>query len=216
MILVVTATKQEMEPIAKHLAEVPGWLPFVAGIGCLETAVNLTRFLAATDCRIQGIINCGVAGAFVGAGPQMLDLCLAENEIQADIGIWAASGIIPFDTIQVPNRFPLDIPLREKAQAILQAEGVQPFVGPFVSLSTVSGILSRGESLRVQYQAICENMEGAAVARVSQDFHLPCLELRSISNMVVDRDPSLWQLAAAIQRAAQALAILLRGLVITL
>jgi len=212
MFLVVTATEQEMNPIAERLAGSPGWLPFVAGIGCLETAVNLSRFLADADCQIHGIINCGVAGAFVGAGPEMLDICLAEHETQADIGIWTASGIIDFDTIRVPSRFPLDLPLLHKARAILSAKGVPPRIGPFVSVLAVSGTEQRGESLRKRYQAICENMEGAAVARVAQAFQLPCLELRAVSNMVQDRDPSQWQLAKAIQRSAEAISILLPGL----
>jgi len=219
MFLVVTATEQEMNPIAERLAGSPGWMPFVAGIGCLETAVNLTRFLAGVDDnsgavshdrpQIQGIINCGVAGAFVGAGPELLDICLAEHETQADFGIWTAAGIIDFDTIRVPCRFPLDLPLREKARTILSAQGIRSWVGPFVSVLAVSGTERRGESLRERHQAICENMEGAAVARVAQAFQLPCLELRAVSNMVVDRDLSLWQLPKAIQRAADALAILL-------
>lgn len=212
MFLIVTATAQEMRPITEQLAGSPGWIPLVAGVGCLETAVNLTRFLADAHGQIHGIINCGVAGALVGAGPKLLDICLAEHETQADIGVWTASGIVPFDTIQVPAQFPLDLPLRERARAILSAQGMQPWVGPFVSVLAVSGVLSRGESLRAQYQAICENMEGAAVARVALDFHLPCLELRTISNMVVDRDPSLWQLVGASQRSAEAMAILLPGL----
>lgn len=209
MFLVVTATEQEMRPLAKHLAGAPGWISFVAGVGCLETAVNLCRFLSEINTPIQAILNCGIAGAFVGAGPKLLDICLASHETQADVGIWMTSGIIAFDTIHLPTQFPLSIPLREKAQTILSAHGLKPWVGPFVSVLAVSGILSRGESLRTQYQAICENMEGAAVARVAQDFNLPCLEVRAISNMVINRDLNQWQLAEAIERSAQAVAILL-------
>ena len=213
MFLIVTATEQEMNPVAAQLAGIPGWTPLVAGVGCLETAVALTQFLAHSHGKIQAIINCGVAGAFVGAGPTLLDICLAAHETQTDIGIWTASGIIDFDTIRIPTRFPLDPLLLEKARAILLAQGIQPWVGPFVSVMAVSGILSLGESRRKQHQALCENMEGAAVAHVAQAFQLPCLELRAVSNMVVDRDPSLWQLAKAIQRSAEAMAILLPGLV---
>lgn len=214
MFLVVTATEQELRPVAALLAGAPGWTSCVTGVGCLETAVNLTRFLANTPHRIRAILHCGVAGAFVNAGPQVLDICLAELETQADVGILTAAGIVDFDTIHVPTRFSLDLSLREKAAAILMAHGIQPWVGPFVSVFAVSGTLARGESLRRQYQAICEDMEGAAVARVAQEFHLPCLELRAVSNMVVDRDLSGWQLAAAIQRSAEAMSILLPRLAI--
>ena len=212
MFLVVTATEQELKPLAALLTGVPGWISCVTGIGCLETAVNLSRFLAASRHPIRAIINCGVAGAFVDTGPQLLDICLAELEIQADIGVSTAAGIVDFDTIQVPAKFPLDLALRQKALAILAAHDIRPWVGTFVSVLAVSGTLRRGESLRQQHQAICENMEGAAVARVAQEFRLPCLELRAISNMVVDRDLSGWRQAGASQRAAEAMAILLPSL----
>ncbi|MDD5759897.1 MAG: futalosine hydrolase [Desulfobulbaceae bacterium] len=209
MFLLVTATEQEMQPLTERLAETPGWLPFVAGVGCLETAVNLTRFLSETSIPIQAVINCGIAGAFVDSGPGLLDICLAQSETQADVGVWMASGIIDFDTIHIPTQFPLSTPLRTKAQAILSAHGQKPWIGPFVSVLAVSGTLNRGETLRTKHQAICENMEGASVARIALDFQLPCLEIRSISNMVIDRDLSQWQLASAIQRLAQTMAILL-------
>lgn len=210
MFLVVTATEQEMHPIAARLAAVPGWRPLVAGVGCLETAVRLSRFLAGRQQEpIQGIINCGVAGAFVGAGPNLLDLCLADHETLAEVGVWLADGIVDFPTIELPVRFPLAGPLLDRARQILAAQGVPTWTGPFVSVLTVSGTLARGEALRARFQAICENMEGAAVARVAQEFQLPCLELRAVSNMVEDRDLHKWQLAAAIQRTATAMAHLL-------
>lgn len=209
MFLLVTATEQEMRPLAELLAAHPGWIPFVAGVGCLETAVNLTRFLSETNTPIQAIINCGVAGAFVGSGPRLLDICLAEHETQADVGVWMSSGIIDFDTMHIPTQFFLSPPLREKARAILSAHGIEPWIGRFVSVLAVSGTLIRGESLRTKHHAICENMEGAAVARIAQDFQLPCLEIRAISNMVVDRDLSQWRLQEAIQRLAQMMAFLL-------
>ena len=212
MFLVVIATDQEMGPIAERLAGIVGWLPLVTGVGCLETAVTLTRFLASSRTPIQGIINVGVAGAFVGAEPGLLDICLAEQETQADVGIWTDEGIIDFDTIQIPIQFSMQGALLDKARTIFSAHGTEVWTGPFVSVSAVSGTMRRGEALRQRFHAICENMEGATVARVAREFDLPCLELRTISNIVLDRDLSTWQLAAAIRRSAEALAILLPGL----
>jgi futalosine hydrolase len=53
-----------------------------------------------------------------------------------------------------------------------------------------------------KFDAICENMEGAALARVSQEFGIPFLELRAISNMVENRDQSAWQIREAAEKAA--------------
>ena len=212
MFLVVTATEQEMVPIARRLAATPGWMPLVAGVGCLETAVTLTRFLANSRSPLRGVINCGVAGAFVGAGPKLLDLCLADHETQADVGIWSAGEVEEFDTVRVPTRFSLAGPLLDRAREVLSAWGGTPWVGPLVSVLAVSGTLARGESLRRRFQALAENMEGAAVARVAKEFQLPCLEVRAISNMVVDRDLSQWRMTAAIERLAEAMAVLLPGL----
>lgn len=212
MFLIVTATEQEMAPIRRSLAGTSGWTPFVAGIGWLESAVNLTRFLDHHPDTFQAIINCGVGGAFVGAGPTLLDICLAETEILADVGVMLDDGVQPFDTILVPTHFPMDHSLLTKTKETLALSGLQPWSGPFVSVMAVSGTLARGKELRSRFGAICENMEGAAIARVAEEFRLPCLEIRAISNMVEDRNLSAWRMPEAIERCAEAMAILLPGL----
>lgn len=209
MFLIVTATDQEMAPIKRHLAGENGWVPLVSGIGCLETAVNLTRFLDQNTRSIQAVINCGVAGAFVGAGPGLLDICLAETESLAEVGVLLHDGIVPFDTIRVPTHFPMAPSLLATAQTVLPLAGITPWSGPFVSVMTVSGTLNRGENLRSRFSALCENMEGAAVARTAQEFKIPCLEIRAVSNMVEDRNISAWRLPEAIERCAEAVAFLL-------
>ena len=55
--------------------------------------------------------------------------------------------------------------------------------------------------LAEQFQGLCENMEGAAVARVCAGFNLPCLELRCISNFVEDRNTGHWKMKEACRRA---------------
>ena len=47
-------------------------------------------------------------------------------------------------------------------------------------------------------------MEGAAAAHVSAASDIPFLEIRGISNRVVDRDLSQWDLPLAIRRCQQA------------
>jgi len=54
-------------------------------------------------------------------------------------------------------------------------------------------------------------MEGAAVAQVCQQYKVPFLEIRGVSNMVEDRNLQNWDLAGAAENAQQALVALLRG-----
>jgi len=64
------------------------------------------------------------------------------------------------------------------------------------------------------YRGLCENMEGAAVARVCREFGLPCLELRCVSNLVEDRDRSRWRLRDACAMAAEAAALVVAHILV--
>ena len=83
---------------------------------------------------------------------------------------------------------------------ILKDKNIAFKVVNFVTVNCCSGTAVRGEFLRKKFSAGCENMEGAAVAMVCKNFNIPCVELRSVSNMVKDRDTESWQLAEAIEK----------------
>ena len=82
---------------------------------------------------------------------------------------------------------------------LAENHGVRLFRGRFLTVSACSGTQARGAELSRRYQAICENMEGAAVALVALRYGIPCLELRGISNLVEDRDLSRWDLPRALE-----------------
>jgi futalosine hydrolase len=52
------------------------------------------------------------------------------------------------------------------------------------------------------------------VARVCEEFAVPCLAVRCVSNMVEDRNLASWQLAAAVQKCGQAVSLLVDHLVL--
>ena len=212
-LLLVAATELEMAPVRRLVGDRPGVEVLVSGIGPLETAVNLTAVLARRARGGRLVLHFGVAGAYLDRGLGLLDLCLAEREVLGELGICYGSRLEPLGgELPVAATFDLDFDLRQRAASLLAAQGVTVHQGTFVTVSGVSGTESRGIMLRDTHGAICENMEGAAVARVCQYFSIPCLELRSISNMVVDRDPGQWRLAEAVKRCSQAVALLLDGL----
>lgn len=227
MILAVAATEFEMKPLELLLAEdeaiasAPGpgcrCATLISGIGPVETTLRLTRYLERCDPRIDKVLNFGVAGAYLSATPiglanvSLLDLCLAEQEILGDFGICFSDHIEALDEkLGASTHFPLDQSLLSRAREILEQHQLVCRRGNFVTVSAASATRQRGTMLAARYQGLCENMEGAAVARVCAEFSLPLLEVRSVSNLVEDRDLSRWKLAEACALAARAAALLVR------
>lgn len=209
MILLVAATEMEALPMAGKTTGQPHAL-FIAGVGPLETAVRLTRRLAEVRGEVSLVLNFGVAGAYGGSGADLLDICLAEREVLGDFGICHAERIEPFDGQLAGNAvFPLDPRYLARAGEMLGAQDYNCKKGVFVTVNGASATARRGAMLRAAHNGLCENMEGAAVARVCQEFVVPCLEVRCVSNMVEDRNPANWQLAAAVQRCGQVVSLLI-------
>ncbi|MEW6500329.1 MAG: futalosine hydrolase [Thermodesulfobacteriota bacterium] len=210
MILIVAATEMELAPVRAQLAGQPRFEFLSCGIGPVEAAVRLAAFLASSPRKYDLVLHCGVAGAYVGSGAEVLDICLAEREVLGDLGVEGQAGrVVPLPAqLAVPLEFPLDASLFRQAAATLGKRGIVCRVGTFVTVNTASATAGRGLFLRERFGALCENMEGAAVARVCREFLLPCLELRAVSNLVEDRDLSRWRLAEACAKNAAAVALL--------
>ncbi len=219
MILAVAATEIEMSPFLAQVESTQSCLSCVGGVGPVETAVRLTSFLENhnPEKRINTVVNFGVAGAYLrGENSQkveLLDYCLAEYEILGDLGICFDDHLQNLPTeMGVNNRFRLDEELLKRGKKILNEKNCAFHTGNFITVSCTSGTTKRAAILQKSYQGLCENMEGAAVARVCERFSLPLLEIRCISNMVEDRDVSRWKLQEACAKAAQAAFFIIREL----
>lgn len=214
MILAVAATKLEMEPFL-HLVEreKTACLSLVTGVGPVETAVRLALFLAECDEKINLVLNFGVAGAYLGepGHPEYLDICLAEEEIFGDFGFCSGKGIEYFESPEFGKpRYSLDRRWLKRAKQILDNNRINAWSGSFITVNCASATLRRGNMLQQTWKGLCENMEGAAVARVCREFNISCLEIRAISNYVEDRDPATWQLAEACEKAAHAAHLIIK------
>ncbi len=218
MFLVVCATEFELQPLLDALLpDRKEWTTLVTGVGMVETTLCLTRFLEQQGDKIHAVLNVGVAGAYVHDGKEgigLLEICLAEEEVFGDFGICHPDHIEPLaEHLVYRSRYPLDADLLQKASTILVENGHSPRCGKFVTVCGVSATASRGTMLGSQYGALCENMEGAAVARVCEEYDLPLLEMRTISNFVEERDLTGWKLTEACEQAGKAAALLLKGLI---
>jgi futalosine hydrolase len=211
MILAVAATEFEMAPLRALLQEEVRYL--ITGVGPVEAAVRLTRFLSVQPDAITAVVNIGVAGGYIldQRGSQFLDLYLAETEVFGDLGICFPDRIEPLpEDLTGRARFRMDQELLTMACRICTEHGIVVKTGNFVTVAGASATQARGEMLRSRFQAQCENMEGAAVARVCAECSLPVLELRCISNLVEDRDLKRWRLQEACEKAAWAAAQIIK------
>jgi len=189
------------------------------GMGKTNAAHALTALLEGR--RVRGVIGFGVGGAYAGSGLDVGDVALASEEIYGDEGVETAGGWISTEGIGIAlleradgvrcfNHFALDAPRVAVAAEALRAAGTAAGVGPFVTVSACSGTAARGAELAARFGAVCENMEGAALAHVAALYDVPFLEVRGISNAVEDRDLSRWRLHDAATAAADAAALLVR------
>lgn len=216
--LVTAATEYEMKPLLAQCRS-GGFSHLLTGVGPVETAVRVSSWLHQHGEKVAGVINFGVAGAYFpfsgGEGPGLLDICIAEREVFGDLGVCLPGRIEPFSgkALRVPDSFVMDPDLLARTREIFQTGQIHCYAGTFVTVTCASGTAERGKMLAGQHKGLCENMEGAAVARVCSEFALPCLEIRCISNMVEDRDRSRWQLQKACLRSAEVTSTVVNHLV---
>ncbi len=177
------------------------------GIGAVNTAQALTVALQEIDPEL--VLQIGIGGAYLGSGLDKGDLALATEENYGDLGVITPAGWSPADEIGIPilstdrdyyNTYPLDPALVAKAQHILEHSGECAVQGPFVTVQQCTGREDMGNELAARFNAICENMEGAAAAHICTLYAVPFLELRAISNRVEDRNKDAWDIPRSVQR----------------
>ncbi|MDA0746944.1 MAG: futalosine hydrolase [bacterium] len=186
------------------------------GMGAVNTAHALTITLERE--RPTLVLQTGIGGAYLTSELNKGDIAIATSENYGDLGVLTPTGWQPAETIGIPvlqtdrayyNTFPLNPNLVTQAETIvrnLHRDALAPTVlsGPFVTVQQCSGRTDTGNALAAQFNAICENMEGAAAAHLCALYNIPFLEVRGISNLVEDRNRDAWNIPLAIRRSQQA------------
>ncbi|GAB6182667.1 phosphorylase family protein [Thermodesulfovibrio hydrogeniphilus] len=193
MITLFFATKIECELITKSLSNKSEFsikgVPFlrgkikntdalicISGIGKINSSI--AAVLAFEKNPISYAIVSGIAGAYPSSGLKIGDIAVADKEIDADKGV----------LIQCENK--------DDAFIFIEQEEISLFVpdflkglktGTFLTVSACTGNIKRANFLERKFNAICENMEGAAIAKAAKIYNVVLSEIRSISNLVTDR-----------------------------
>ena len=195
-----------------------------SGLGKINAAAAAAAILSRYS--VARLWMWGSAGAYDLVGVEISDVALASEEILGDEGVATVSTWQPLDAIGIPlidskvkpffNRMEVDpLELKRTIQLLSEWQRVPPVsrihVGPFVTVSAVSGSPARARLLFNRYRALCENMEGGAVAQVCLRYGVPFLEIRGLSNRAGDRNKKRWQLSKALNNSQRALLYLLEN-----
>ncbi len=191
-LLVVAATKLEIEPF---LATNPTVDILISGVGNPATIFNLNQRLA--QMKYDLVIQAGIAGTFNNFIDE--DVVVIEEDTFADIGVDEKGN---FKTIfemglANENEFPYKSGWLKNANGILKNTGLR--VAKAITVNKITDDKSQLNKLINKFGADVETMEGAAFHYVCLQHKINFLQLRSISNIVGDRDKARWKITEAIE-----------------
>lgn len=156
------------------------------------------------------VVSAGIGGGFPGVA-DVGSLVVADAMVAADLGSQAPDGFLSVDELGFgSSRVPADAALAVRLRDALKRAGHAVSGGTAVTVSTATGTAeTAAELLRRVPDAAAEGMEGFGVATAAQQFGVPALELRGISNAVGPRDRDAWRIKDALI-ALQAASSILR------
>jgi len=201
----------------------------ISGCDKANAAHVLTCLLQAMRPAPLLVLQVGIAGALPRAGREpgaaIGDVVVATQEAYSDTGSSSPAGWLSADDLgltiacvngtEVGGTFTLDERLVRAAAEAIEAvdwsesgarSGAPPAVllGPCVTASRMTGLRSEADAEARRWAALAESMEGAAAAHICALYGVPFLEIRGISNLVVDRDRGAWQVDRAVAVAGRA------------
>ena len=221
MTLLITATEVEGKPLRESLEEV-GKLDFPLGqlysgklrgrevylahlgVAKVNTAAGLA--LAIHTLQPERVIQFGVGGAYVGSFLSIGMVAVAEKEVHIDTGVLTAEGWLGMNEVGFPlledlyNVFPTD-----EALTLALERTTGAVRGVFGTSETVTGSFGDAETLQQRFDLSIESMEGAAAAQVCAALGVPFAEIRSVSNIVGERNKRAWNVPLAVRSVNQAL-----------
>jgi len=220
--LLLAATLNEVQTLLqkypyKHLranlVQTPSFLLGITGVGLVNTAISTTKLIL--ECAPSVVIQAGIAGTF-NESIQVGDTVRVIHDFMPEL-----QAKIPGAYISMP-----ELGLLENAGNAYTALGISNDSSLFshlppvraVSVQTISGDAPEIENLKQRYFSMfgclpdIETMEGAAFFTACSECQVPCVQIRSISNPIENRDKSRWDISKAIASLCSTLSAYLDGI----
>ena len=167
-----------------------------SGIGMMATCFSLSQIIA--EHKPDLVIQAGIAGCF-DKNLALGSVVVIDKEYIADLGVsenndW--KDVFDMKLVDT-NEFPFaDKQLINPHLDKLNVLNTKPVMG--ITVNNISTDKNRIEQYLEKYHPVIESMEGAALHYVCLQLKVPFIQIRSISNMVGERDKQNWKIKEAI------------------
>ena len=177
-VLIVVATKFEItsDKIKQNLT-------LITGVGMVNTAIYLTKELAKKKYDL--VINMGVAGSF-SKELKNGDVVEVVEDNFSEIGFENNLEFSKFTDFDVKTKY-----LNSSRTSLKKVRAI--------TVNTVHGNKATIFEIVKRESTEIESMEGASVFKVCEEFNVPCMQIRAISNKVEKRNKNNWDLDLAIR-----------------
>ena len=219
--LICTATSSELREIFPSIGlseieksyagfEWEGLFFLETGIGVLNTYASLVRFHL--NAPVDRVLQRGIAGAYACAREEVKMLgtpVIIEKEVVADLGAEDSDSFLSLEDLELGE---LEYYESKCLSSFEDLFGNSLKALPFVSAATVnmaSGSEKTGILRAMKYGVEVESMEGAGAFKFGEDFEVPVLQIRSISNIATTRNRESWDVTGALQSLRKLCGVLL-------
>ncbi|MEA1887870.1 MAG: futalosine hydrolase [Bacteroidota bacterium] len=206
-VLITAATAREIECLGRveenYLKMVPSRL--ISGIGPVSTVYAIMNYLAEND-KPDLLINIGIAGSYnENLTPGTVVVPVTDSF--ADLGVCDGKGFIPISRAGIEN---VDDDYTPSGTYYASTDIVQKLTPDLIPVKGVTVGVSTGsaeglDAIRSEYDPDIESMEGAAAYYVCNKQGIPCIGIRSVSNMVGPRNKALWDINLALEQLGKKL-----------
>ncbi|MCP9750227.1 futalosine hydrolase [Ferruginibacter sp. HRS2-29] len=192
-ILVIAATEMEITPFIE--AGLPVDI-LTTGVGVPATIYNLLKKIQ--EKQYDLVIQAGIAGVFSPVAYELASVVMVRKDTFADLGIEEKKSFKTlFDLgFALPDEFPYKNGWLNNDFEFFEKLPLQKVTG--ITVNKVSDEAFQAETFLYKFSPDIESMEGAALHFVCLQENIPFLQLRSISNVVGERDKAKWKIRDAV------------------
>ncbi len=193
-VLIAAATQKEIAPLLAHLKGLktkPDVL--ITGVGMVATTFQLAKLFS--EKKYDAAINLGICGSF-NLSLKIGEVVNITEDIFSELGAEDGDDFLKLSDIKLAEKKDMFLTPSQKLVLPVLKE-LRKVRG--ITVNTVHGNKKSISNVVSLYKPDVESMEGAAFFYTCNQFKIPALQLRAVSNYVERRNVKNWNIPLAVK-----------------